>query len=156
MLCLVDAVDIDAEQGIGQVAVCQASRVRKEEVDQEPAEGEQHAEAQLAEASVDLERSDDPIVVGIPEGHMLLERGEAVVAGRHHDRLSRSIWMAQQLSHGPVEFHDEQQAEWKGPYMAARTWPKNGVEGFGGDGEEEQVGDEALEHLSWCQAEGMM
>ena len=54
MLGLVDAVDIDAEQGIGEVAVCQASRVREEEIDQQPAEGKQHAEAQLAEATVDL------------------------------------------------------------------------------------------------------
>ena len=57
------------------------------------------------------------------------------------------IWIAEQLSHRPVEFHQEQQAEWKGPYMPAGARPENSVQRFGGDGEEEQVGDDALEEM---------
>ena len=73
MLGLVDAVDVDAEERIGKVAVAETGGVGEEEVDQQAAEGEWHTEAEIAEAGVDVESGDDAIVVAVPEGDVFLQ-----------------------------------------------------------------------------------
>lgn len=71
-----DAVDVDAEERIGKVAVAETGGVGEEEVDQQAAEGEEHAESEIAEAGVDIESSDDAIVIAVPECNVLLQSRE--------------------------------------------------------------------------------
>lgn len=76
MLGLVNAVDVNAEEGIGEVAVAETGGVGEEEVDEQATEGEQHTEAEVAKAGVDVEGGDDAIVVAVPEGDVLLQSCE--------------------------------------------------------------------------------
>lgn len=73
MLGLVYTIDVDAEERVGEVAVAEMGGVGEEEVDEQATEREEHAEAEIAKAGVDVESGDDAIVVAIPEGDVLLQ-----------------------------------------------------------------------------------
>lgn len=73
MFGFVDTGDVDAEKGIGDVAVGKAGGVGEEEVDEEAAEGKGNAEPKVAEAGVDFMWGDDVVVVTVPKCNVLLE-----------------------------------------------------------------------------------
>lgn len=76
---LVDTVDVDAEERIGQIAVPEAGRVREEKRDQEGADGEGDGKSELAEAGVDIVRMDDIVIITVPEENVLLKGSGVLV-----------------------------------------------------------------------------
>lgn len=85
MLRFVNAVDVDAEEGIGEVAMPQSCRIGEEEVDEEATKGEEDAKAKLAEAVVNLKRGYDAVVVAIPKSDMPLQCSEVGHEGAGFD-----------------------------------------------------------------------
>lgn len=75
-----DAVDIDAEEWIGQVAVPEPGWVREEKRDQEGADGEGDGESEFAEAGVDIVGVDYVVVIAVPIEDVLLKGCGALVA----------------------------------------------------------------------------
>lgn len=73
MLCLVDAADEQPKPQVGNVRVCQSRWVGESSVDYyHGEEGEQDAEAELAEANVGVPGVDLAIAVAVPEEDVLL------------------------------------------------------------------------------------
>lgn len=79
MFRLVDTVDVDAKERIGQVAVPEPRRVREEYRDQQGADGEWDGKAELAEAGVDIVRVDDVVIITVPEENVLLKSSGALM-----------------------------------------------------------------------------
>lgn len=80
MFRLVDAGDVDAEEGVRKPGVGETGRVGKEKGDEEGADGEGDAEAEGAEAGVDVGGGDDVVAVAVPEEDVGLE-GRGAVGG---------------------------------------------------------------------------
>lgn len=78
MFRLVDAGDVDAEEGVRKPGVGETGRVGEEEGDEEGADGEGYAEAEGAEAGVDVGGGDDVVAVAVPEEDVGLKGGGAV------------------------------------------------------------------------------
>ena len=60
MLCFVNAVGVNAEEGVGEPAIAEGSWVGEEERDEKAAEGKDGTEAEAAKAMVDFKWRDDP------------------------------------------------------------------------------------------------
>lgn len=75
VLRLVDVAHVDAQARVRKPRAAQPCGVGEEDGDEQGAEGEEHAEAEVAEAAVDVPGPDDAVVVAVEEGDVLLEDG---------------------------------------------------------------------------------
>lgn len=70
-----DAVDVDAQEGVRDVAVTEPGGIGEDDGDQQCREGEGDGEADGAEACVDVVRVDDVVAVAVPEEDVSLQGG---------------------------------------------------------------------------------